>query len=86
MKMQAYKFDMIHFKCAVNHTIHILHADSEFVFSQSGSDICMCMCTYIRIDTESNACYFIFGSSQLVDDFQFGNRFYVKTENIIIQP
>ena len=41
--------------------------------------------TYIGIDTESDSGNFAFGGSQFVDDFQFGYRFYIETEDIIIQ-
>jgi len=40
---------------------------------------------YIGIDAQRNGCRFVFGGSQLVDHFHFGNRLNVKTENILIQ-
>ena len=85
MKVQTDKVDMLHLQSHIYHFIHIFHTDAKLILSKSGSDICMGMCTYIGVDTKSNVCHFSFGSSQFVNNFQFRNRFYVKTENVIIQ-
>ena len=76
---------MLHPQSHIYHFVHIFHTDTKLILSKSGSDICMGMCTYIGIDTKSNICHFSFGSSQFVNNLQLGDRFYVKTENIIIQ-
>ena len=85
MKVQTDKVDMLHPQSHIYHFVHIFHTDTKLILSKSGSDICMGMCTYIGIDTKSNICHFSFGSSQFVNNLQLGDRFYVKTENIIIQ-
>ena len=46
----------------------------------------MCMGVYFGVDTEGNRGYFVFGSCQFVQDFQFGSRLYVEAENIVVQP
>ena len=39
----------------------------------------------IRIDTESDISDLILSGSQFVDDFQFGDRLYIETEDAIFQ-
>ena len=51
----------------IYHLVHILHADTEFIFCQTGSDICVSMCAYIRIDTKSNISHLILSSGQFID-------------------
>ena len=68
MEMKTDELHMLQLQSHVDHLIHIVHADTEFVFGQSGSDIGMGMRTYIGIDAESYIGNFTFGGSQLVDD------------------
>ena len=65
--------------------VHVLHTDTEFVFSQTGGDIGVRMRPDIRIDTESDISDLILSGSQFVDDFQFGDRLYIETEDAIFQ-
>ena len=85
VEMKADKLHVLHAQSHVDHLIHIVHADAEFVFGQPGSDIGMGMRTDIGVDAESNVGYFALGSGQFVDDFQFRNRLDVETENIVIE-
>ncbi len=83
--MKTDELHMLQLQSHVDHLIHIVHADTEFVFGQSGSDIGMGMRTYIGIDAESYIGNFTFGGSQLVDDFQLRHRLDIETENIVIE-
>ena len=85
MEVQADEFHVLHLQGDIDHLVHILHTDTEFVFSQTGSDISMRMCSYIRIDAESDISNLILCRSQFIDDFQFGNRLYIETEDAILQ-
>ena len=64
MKVQTDTVDMLHPQSPIYHFVHIFHTDTKLILSESGSDICMGMCTYIGVDTKSNIRYFSFGSSQ----------------------
>ena len=39
---------------------------------------------YFRVDTKGDRGHFVFGGSQFFQDFQFGSRFYVEAENIVV--
>ena len=45
----------------------------------------MSVCSYIRVYSESYISHLPFGSSQFIDDFQFGNTFYIEAEYFIIE-
>ena len=84
--MKPDKLYVFHLLRHIYHLVHILHADTEFIFCQTGSDICVSMCAYIRIDTKSNISHLILSSGQFIDYFQFGNRLYIETEDAVLQP
>ena len=81
MKMQAYKFHMVQCRSYLNHLLHVFHGDAELVFRQSRGDVGMCMGTYVGIDTEGNSGDFAFCFGKFVDDFQFGDAFYIEICN-----
>ena len=68
-----------------NNGKHVTHGYAKLVFCQTCGDVCMGMCTNIRIQTESDSRNFSFGFSQFVDNFQFGNTLYVETENVVVE-
>ena len=86
VEVKTDKLYVFHLLRHIYHLVHILHADTKFIFCQTGSDICVSMCAYIRIDTESNISHLILSSSQFIDYFQFGNRLYIETEDAVLQP
>ena len=85
MEVQTDEFYILHFQSHIDHPVHVLHTDTEFVFSQTGGDIGVRMRPDIRIDTESDISDLILSGSQFVDDFQFGDRLYIETEDAIFQ-
>ena len=86
MEMQSYKLHVFQCQSQVDNFIHILHADAELIFGQSGSDICVSVGSYIRVDTESHIRYLAFGCCQFIDYFQFGNRLHIETKNVVVEP
>ena len=85
MEVQSDEAYIAHAECQVDDTVHIIHADSELVFCQSGCDMCMSVCTNIGVDAEGHTSHFTFGGSQRIDYFQLGDRFHVETKDIIVQ-
>ena len=45
----------------------------------------MCMCTNIRIDTESHSCHLSLGGGKLVDDIQFCKTLDVEAEDVLVK-
>ena len=86
MAMDADQFNMFQVADQVQHLSELTQVDTEFVFLHAGCNLGMCMSIYFRFDTEGDRGYFVFGGSQFVQDFQFGGRFYVEAENIVVQP
>ena len=83
--MQAHELHVVHRQRTVNDHVHVLHADTELVFGQTGGDVGVCMCAYIRIDTESYTGNLVLGGGQFIDDLQLGNRFNIEAEDIVVQ-
>ena len=45
----------------------------------------MCMCPYVRIQTERHACHFPFGACQFVNHFQFRDALHIKAEDVVVE-
>ena len=52
MEMQSYYLHMAHLLGLADDVRHTFHSDAKLVLSQSGSDVGMSMCAYIRIDAQ----------------------------------
>ena len=85
VKMYANHTDIFQVGQHVDNLINIFHIDTEFILVQSGGDVVVRVSIHIWIDAQCYRCCFIFCSSQFVDHFQLGHRFYIETENVIFK-
>lgn len=51
-----------------------------------GSDVGMCMCPDVRVESECHPCHLAAFTRQLVYHLQFGYALHVEAEDVVVQP
>ena len=85
VEVQSEELDVLHLGSLFDYGFHVAHGNSELVFCQTCCDVSVRMGADIRIDAETNLRNLILFFSQLVDDFQLRNAFYIEAEDVFLQ-
>ena len=69
----------------VSSELNVVHAESELVLIQSGSDFLVCVSIDVRVDSQRNLGCLAFNCGKVVNYFEFRNRLHVEAENVVVE-
>ena len=85
VEVKADELHVFHFSRPFDDGLHVSHSNAELVLSQSCRNICVCVSSNVRINSERHSRNCIFGLSQFVDDLQFGYTLDIEGKDAQIQ-